>query len=127
MLRPLFHAMDVHHQIHQLVVVAGPVPAFPEILRDLFRAEVDVREFLHQGAAHGVDLICGLGVGLQALDQITHVCGEAAVVVAVLVQGKTQLPLIQSQFLIFPLIPTLCGFSFSVCSANCSAEFEEKS
>ena len=36
-------------------------------------------------------------------------------------------PPIQSQFLIFPLIPTLCGFSFSVCSANYSAEFEEKS
>lgn len=40
---------------------------------------------------------------------------------------KNSFPLIQSQFLIFPLIPTLCGFSFSVCSANCSAEFEEKS
>lgn len=38
-----------------------------------------------------------------------------------------QLPLIQSQFLIFPLIQTLFGFSFPVCSANCSAEFEEKS
>lgn len=38
---------------------------------------------------------------------------------------KYLFPLIQSQFLIFPLIPMLCGFSIPACSANCSADLKE--
>lgn len=38
---------------------------------------------------------------------------------------KISFPLIQTKFLIFPLIPRLCGFSIPVCSANCSADLKE--
>lgn len=38
---------------------------------------------------------------------------------------KILFPLIQTQFLIFPLIPMLCGFSIPACSANCSADLKE--
>ena len=38
---------------------------------------------------------------------------------------KNSFPLVQSKFLIFPLIPMLYGFSIPACSANCSADLKE--